>query len=263
MAKKRTGLQSNISSIFSGVPIPKKGRKDAEQPDQKKPGGPNLPKPPTPQPKTVPPKPAVQPGPAAPAVQAPAQPIPVIPPAQVPPSAVPGRKISRVPKKVARRRKEKAFAPRAGASSARQKVSVALVAILTVVLAVVLLRPFGTARRRPIASGNTGPVAAGVSAMANVKIDWPEPAVYPTTLRDPMMSGSQGEIRVQAPDVLVVTGITYSEDVKLAVVGTEMLREGDTVQGATIITINPNSVEFEKDGKRWTQTVQGQDNSSR
>jgi hypothetical protein len=55
-------------------------------------------------------------------------------------------------------------------------------------------------------------------AVANVKIDWPEPRVYPVNLRDPMISGSQGEIRTQTPDVLVVTAITYSEDVKLAVV---------------------------------------------
>ncbi|MHC4508275.1 MAG: hypothetical protein ACYTAO_04850, partial [Planctomycetota bacterium] len=79
-------------------------------------------------------------------------------------------------------------------------------------------------------------------------------------LRDPMISGSQGEIRTQTPDVLVVTAITYSEDVKLAVVGTEMLREGDTVQGAIIVKINQDSVEFEKDGKRWTQPVQSEDN---
>jgi hypothetical protein len=75
-----------------------------------------------------------------------------------------------------------------------------------------------------------------------------------------MISGSQGEIRTQTPDVLVVTAITYSEDVKLAVVGTEMLREGDTVQGAIIVKINQDSVEFEKDGKRWTQPVQSEDN---
>ncbi|UCD00050.1 MAG: hypothetical protein JSW66_09240 [Phycisphaerales bacterium] len=258
MAKKRTGLQSDISSIFSGVPIPKKDRSSSEQPDPKKPDSRNLPKQPVPQPKAP-----AQPSPAPPAVQQPAQPIPVVPPAQVPPAAVPERKVSRVAKKVPRRRKEKVFASRAGASSARQKMSVALVVVLSVVLVVVLVRPFGGTRRGPVASGNTGPVAAGVSAVANAKIDWPEPGVYPTSLRDPMISGSQGEIKIQAPAVLVVTAITYSEDVRLAVVGTEMLGEGDTVLGAMIIKINPDSVEFEKDGKRWTQTVQGQDNSSK
>ncbi|MHC4682060.1 MAG: hypothetical protein ACYTEK_25625, partial [Planctomycetota bacterium] len=232
MAKKRTGLQSDISSIFSGVPIPKKGRSGSEPPDQKKPDSPNLPKPPVPQPKTGRPKAPAQPGPAPPVTQQPAQPIPVVPPAQVPPAAVPERKGRKVPKKLPRRRKERAFAPRAGASSARQKMSVALVVILSVVLVVVLARPFGATRRGPVAPGNNGPVTAGVLAVANVKIDWPEPGVYPANLRDPMISGSQGEIRTQTPDVLVVTAITYSEDVKLAVVGTEMLREGDTVQGA-------------------------------
>jgi hypothetical protein len=139
-------------------------------------------------------------------------------------------------------------------------MSVALVVILSVVLVVVLARPFGATRRGPVAPGNNGPVTAGVLAVANVKIDWPEPGVYPANLRDPMISGSQGEIRTQTPDVLVVTAITYSEDVKLAVVGTEMLREGDTVQGAIIVKINQDSVEFEKDGKRWTQPVQSEDN---
>ncbi|MEK7995868.1 MAG: hypothetical protein AAB403_18880, partial [Planctomycetota bacterium] len=198
MAKKRTGLQSNIASIFSGVPIPKKGQPGSEPPSAApKADGSDRPKPPVPQPR-VPPPPRSG------------------PPARVPPAAVPERKISQVPSKIPRRKKARAPGLDAGASPTRQKVSIALVLILSVVLLIVLGKPFGTPGSGPVVPGNTGPVAASVSPRANVKIDWPVPDVYPAELRDPMIAGSQGEVPVQAPGMLVVTAITYSDDRKIA-----------------------------------------------
>jgi len=255
MAKKRTGLQSNIASIFSGVPIPKKGQPGSEPPSAApKADGSDRPKPPVPQPR-VPSPPRSGP----PAIK----PIPEIPSARVPPTAVPERKISQVPSKIPRRKKARAPGPDAGASPTRQKVSIALVLILSVVLFIVLGKPFGAPRSGPAAPGNTGPVVAGVLPRANVKIDWPVPDVYPAELPDPMIAGSQGEVPVQAPGMLVVTAITYSEDVRVAVVGTNMLREGDTVPGTAIRVkkIEPDRVEFEDEtGKTWTQEVQATKN---
>jgi type II secretory pathway component PulC len=58
------------------------------------------------------------------------------------------------------------------------------------------------------------------------------------------------------PGGLIVKGIVYSEDSSFAIIGTEIVHEGGTVSGATVVKINPDSVEFEMNGKRWTQKVQ-------
>ena len=252
MAKKRTGLQSEISAIFSGVPLPKKGAPGSEPASPApKPDGSKLPRPAAPQ----------APGAAPPTVRPPVQPIPEIPPAKVPVAAAPGQKITQVPTRVARRRKDRLVAPKTGVSSGRQKAAVAMVVILLVVLVIVLVRPFRRPPRRPALLGAAGQAGVAVSRSANIGIDWPVPSVYPGDLRDPMVSGSQQQTTIETPNVLVVKGITYSEDRKYAVIGTQTVQEGDTVQGTKIKIkkINPNSVEFEEDGETWTQPVQNEE----
>jgi len=46
---------------------------------------------------------------------------------------------------------------------------------------------------------------------------------------------------------------TFPQDVYGTVVDTRLLREGDKIDGATVVKIYEDRVEFEKDGKRWTQ----------
>jgi type II secretory pathway component PulC len=58
----------------------------------------------------------------------------------------------------------------------------------------------------------------------------------------------------------IVRGIVHSENKPFAVIGTELMQEGEEVLGATIVKINPDSVEFEMAGERWTQMVEGQEN---
>ena len=53
----------------------------------------------------------------------------------------------------------------------------------------------------------------------------------------------------------LVTGIVRSQDSSTAVVGTHVVREGDTIDGVTIVKIHDDKVEFEKQGERWTQTL--------
>jgi hypothetical protein len=135
-----------------------------------------------------------------------------------------------------------------------------MVVILLAVLVIVLVRPFQRPPRRPALLGAAGQARAAVSRSASIGIDWPVPSVYPGDLRDPMVSGSQQQTTIETPNVLVVKGITYSEDRKYAVIGTQTVQEGDTVQGTKIKIkkIYPNSVEFEEDGKTWTQPVQNE-----
>lgn len=240
MAKRRTGLQSQIASIFSGVPIPKKGGSGE--------GAPSAPSqvagPERPQPK----------------FQPPVEPVREIPPTKIAAPRIPEPRIGQIPT-VPRRKKEKLASPRAGVSPARQKVAVAMVVVLTILLVVLLVRPFQKRTPMPVTSGTTVQAKAGVLSRANIRIDWPVPQKYSENLRDPMILNAAQEVRVETPGVLDVRGITYSEDRKFAVIGTKTVQEGDTVEGATIIKINPNSVEFERDGKRWIQEVQGSESS--
>jgi hypothetical protein len=73
------------------------------------------------------------------------------------------------------------------------------------------------------------------------------------------LSSQKQQIIVETPGVLVVRGISWSEDFKIATIGTKYVQEGDIVPDTKIRVkkINRNSVEFEEDGKTWTQEVQG------
>jgi len=261
MSKKRTGLQSEIAGIFSGVPVPKKSGSrsrpgvPASKPDDpaSKPGGSVISKPVAPQPVTPKPMAPVTPMPERPVGSIPAAPRP-----KVVEVKVPEQKIRQAPKKISRRRKDKLFAPKAGASSSRQKTSIILFVLLSIVLVVVLARPYLASRRNPATSQTAGKTNAGNSTMANIEIDWPVPPLYSAGLRDPMELGSRQQIRAETSVGPVVIGIVVSEDLKQAIIGTDYLQEGDIVPGTKIKVkkINPNSVEFEKDGKTWTQGTQ-------
>jgi len=255
MSKKRTGLQSNIAGIFSGVPVPKKGGSrskpgsPAPKPDEpaSKPGGSVISQP-------APPKPIA---PVTPTPEKPVGSIPAAPKPKVVEIKAPEQKIRQAPKKISRRRKDKLFAPKTGASSSRQKTSIILFVILSTALVIVLARPYLASRRNPVTPRTDGNTNAGNSIMANIEIDWPVPQRYSADQRDPMELASPDQIRVETPEDLVVKGITYSEDRKFAVIGTKTKQEGDTILGATIVEITPNSVVFERKGERWTQEVEG------
>ncbi len=49
-----------------------------------------------------------------------------------------------------------------------------------------------------------------------------------------------------------ITGILYS-DRPSVLIGSEILHEGDTVQGVKVVKVNKGEIEFEKNGNRWTQ----------
>ncbi len=247
--KKRTGLQSEISAIFSGVPVPKKdGSEPQPRSSTPRPQGSDLPRPVAPQPQA----------PAAPTLQQPVEPLQEASLAEVPEAKVPEQRTRQIPGKVSRRRKVKLFTPKAGVSSGRNRAGLILFIILSIVLVLVLVRPFETSGHSPASSAVAGQAQVGPSSRVDIEIDWPMPLVYPAELRDPMELGSQQQVKTETIR-LVVKGISYSEDRKYAVIGTETVEEGDEILGAIVVRINPNSVEFEKDGKRWTQEVEAEE----
>jgi hypothetical protein len=52
---------------------------------------------------------------------------------------------------------------------------------------------------------------------------------------------------------VALKGILYSEDKPSALIGDTIAREGDVINGVKVVKINRDTVEFEKDGERWTQ----------
>ena len=258
MAKKRTGLQSEIAGIFSGVPVPKKGgtRSKSDSPAQKpvdpasKQSGSVIPKPVTPQPEV----------PVAPVPKKIEEPLPATPKPKVVEVKAPEQFKKKIPKKISRKRKDKVFAAKSNVSSSRQKVGITMLFIFSAVLVFVLLRP-DSASRRNTNSRNTQQVNAGTTAVANIEIDWPIPPIYSAKLRDPMVLGKTPQPTIiESSRDIVVRGIVVSEDRKYAVIGTNYLQEGGIVPGTKIRVkkINPNSVEFEEDSDIWTQKVEGE-----
>ncbi len=52
-----------------------------------------------------------------------------------------------------------------------------------------------------------------------------------------------------------ISYIVGTEDNHSALIGTKLVREGDIIDGVTVVKIHKEEVEFEKDGKRWTQKI--------
>ena len=239
MSKGRIGLHKEISSIFDGVPVPK-GNGVQQSPDV-----------PT----------AEQPGYAAPSHLTSTMPKPQEPTELPPKAAAPKRPKADTAIKTARQIpwqqtwlqiKNKLLKPKPGVGAKRQMTMAVLIPVLFIILIFVVTQVFSTPSRktpRPAAASSTHPLSA-----AN-KIDWQIPDLYPTTLRDPMQFGSQTSAQPGLGE-LVLKGIVYSEDSPSAVVGTQIVRQGDKISCVTVVKINTDSVEFEMNGKSWTQKVQ-------
>ncbi|MHC4154471.1 MAG: thioredoxin fold domain-containing protein [Planctomycetota bacterium] len=58
---------------------------------------------------------------------------------------------------------------------------------------------------------------------------------------------------------LKLSGVLYTEDNPLAVVNTEIVHEGDVIDGARVVEISRRQVEFEKSGRRWIQRLPDMD----
>jgi hypothetical protein len=258
MAKKRTGLQSQIAGIFSGVPVPKRsGQRSGSGGPTGKPAGPASKTGSNAMPKPATSKPIA---PAPPMPQKPAERVAPAPRPKVTEIKAPEQKRRPGPPKISRRRKAKLFAPKGGVSSARQKAGIVSFILLSTVLVVVLARPYLASRKNPSAGRTAGTTDTGNPTAARIEIDWPMPPVYSADLRDPMTLRPPKKEPIKTVNDLRVRGIVVSEDLKQAIIGTLYVEEGDIVSGTKIRVrkINPNSVEFEENGKTWTQEVEGE-----
>jgi len=255
MAKRRAGLHKEITAIFGGVPVPRQGETGSasgipgDEAANQGAGSGKLDRARL--------KPPVPPTPSTPAAQAPPQDTVT----QGPARPVESEKVK--PETGAEHSgpglfeqiMQKLIKPQSGATSQRQKIATILVPVLFIILIVAFIRVLSPKGGSPVGSVESRPTGAVAGSIA--KIDWQVPAPYPSTLRDPMKFGQvkpAGNSAVQTEEI-AVGGIIWSDDRPLAIIGGEVVAEGEEISGATVVKIEKDSVEFEKDGKRWTQKV--------
>lgn len=75
-------------------------------------------------------------------------------------------------------------------------------------------------------------------------------------LRDPTRPDVAGERTVVASRGFVVNAIIASSERRIAIVNGQRVRAGDSLDGATVISIGKSQLILEKDGKRLTIKLQ-------
>ena len=155
--------------------------------------------------------------------------------------------------------------------SAKDKVMALLVPVLAIVMIFMFRQVLSKSPGK--AKGATKDDAPAVVA-ANVgdEIEWEIPEPMSAAMRDPTKLPSPEETQSETPDntqepgrnvatsgtqmtAIRIRGLVYSQDKPSIVVGNEILHVGDKINGVTIVRINKDSVEFERDGETWVQKV--------
>ncbi len=151
---------------------------------------------------------------------------------------------------------QKPKAAQPNAAQKRQKMMTAMVAALSVVFVGVLYVAFGgIGQSRAGSMAATASAAAAPGAAVNPET-WAFPKPLPSPMRDPMtVPSARGDAAAEDGSHLKVRGIVYSPQRPSAIVNDAVVFVGQVIHGAHIVNITREAVEFEKDGKRWTQGV--------
>jgi hypothetical protein len=146
---------------------------------------------------------------------------------------------------------------------ARQKKTGVLVGILSIVFGVVLFVSLGGVGQTQATAANAADSDSATSTQVTKKTaqEWQRPEPLPQSLRNAtspvvMHSGTTQTGATTENDALTVKGIVFSKNKPSAIINNEILSEGQTFNGITITKITKETVEFETNEKRWTQTVQ-------
>jgi hypothetical protein len=271
---RKSGLHKQISSIFDGVPVPQNNGLPEEadassvlmQPETQDTIGPQEPTEPQARPN---PATATEPSrsslvkrmsadpstcASAPAIQA-NRPMPL--PKSSAMAAKTGPSISSQVKKTL-------FGSSKGSLDARQKKMAGLVGVLCVVFGGVMFFSLGGVGQSKAAAADPtqDPVVQSQGTQKTVQ-DWTSPQPLPADLRDATsIASKQTELTENPVDggsdsvELVVKGIVYSQNKPSAIINNQIMTEGQTINGATIVRITKETVEFKSNDKQWTQQVQ-------
>jgi hypothetical protein len=146
---------------------------------------------------------------------------------------------------------------------ARQKKTGVLVGILSIVFAVVLFISLGGVGQTQATAANAvgSDSASPIQVTKKTAQEWQRPEPLPQDLRNATSPVAMRSDTTQAGGatengVLTVKGIVFSKNKPSAIINNEILSEGQTFDGITITKITKETVEFEANEKRWTQTVQ-------
>jgi hypothetical protein len=71
----------------------------------------------------------------------------------------------------------------------------------------------------------------------------------------------ESELALEASCRGLVRGIVYSADSGSALIDETIVPTGSTIDGVKVVRVHSGGVDFEKDGRRWTQRVSEQPNS--
>ena len=238
MAKKRTGLQCNISSIFSQVPVPKKGNKHpASSSSESQSQGPDSSQ------LTAPKQQAQE----VLLDKHTAESHQRITSNLVREIKVPEERFIQILTKKGRRRRNEHFRTRTNTSSKRQRLGLALFFILFSILVAVLVRNFSIYSHGAASFDTADQPISQAFVTPNIEIKWSKPSKYPSDLRDPM------ELQeFERPD-LIVRGIVTIEGSLFAIVDEQLVAEGEIVKGAKVVKIEPKTVRYEINGTKWTE----------
>jgi hypothetical protein len=267
---RKSGLHKQISSIFDGVPIPHNSIV-AEEPDTS-----SVPVQPQ---DTIEPQ---SPEPAAPVDQASspsgaslvkrltsnpsecasAPSIRIGRPMPLPKTVF--QSVKKVEPAFSSQMKKAVFGSAKGSMDSRQKKMAALVGILSIVFGAVLLVTLGgLGKGSAIAAAAAGAETGSQTAAVQQKTveEWKAPEPLPANIRN----AAAPAVKQGGPDQTsgtndsggpVVRGILFSKQKPSAIINDQVLTVGQTIDGAKILQITRDTVEFEANGKRWTQSVQ-------
>lgn len=159
--------------------------------------------------------------------------------------------------------KKKTGGSETNSAGSRQKTMTILVGILSVVFLAVMVISFGgIGQTTSKAAASTPPAADVVEPVKRVDPEsWAFPEPLPAQMRNPMVIPKPQALvlndeTIEKTKELAVRGIVYSTEKPSAIIGDLVMVEGQTISGVKVISITRETVEFEKDGKRWTQGVQ-------
>jgi hypothetical protein len=141
--------------------------------------------------------------------------------------------------------------------------------IMVPILAIIMIFAFRQVlSKAPSQTEGAGTDDAPVVAKADTgtEIDWKIPEPMRITEKDPVElpdesdnQNQQQNEKTAGPDnatgTIIIRDIVFSRDKPSAVIGSKIVYVGDVINDATIVKIDRDSVEFEKNGERWEQNV--------
>ena len=160
--------------------------------------------------------------------------------------------------------RNKLFTPNPGSSPTRQKAMVIMVPILAIIMIFVFRQVLSKAPRQTEGAGTDDAPVIVANADSGHEIDWKIPEPMAVITRDPIklpdesntQNTEQNETTSEVTTgTIIVRDIVYSKDKPSAVIGSKIVYAGDKINDVTIVKIDRDSVEFEKDGDRWEQNV--------